>query len=345
VDIVLLNWNGWRDTLRCLRSLQQLDYANHRVVLVDNGSTDDSVARIREASPAVTVIESPENLGFAAGCNVAIRHALARGAEMVWLLNNDSTVSPGTLSLMVDRMRTSQEVGIVGSVVRTAADPEVIEAWGGGWVHPRLGTTTRCTSPDGRPIDYIAGTSMLIRREVFEDVGLLDEDFYFYMEDAEFSPRAVRRGWRIEVAEGADVLHTGGAGINEGQARRSARADRCHVKSSGVFVGKHAGRWVSVAAPVRFAAVLVKRVLRREFGQIRAVSRAFWEGVALGLRRRGYPAPSAVSASSTKTFANSVKVGASRRVASHPRSFRAARSRASAMAGTDVAGNGSVTAP
>jgi len=85
VYIILLNWHGWRDTIACLDSLTQLNTPNAHTLVVDNGSTDDSVARIHEAHPEVPIIETGKNLGFSGGCNVGIRRALDEGADYVWL--------------------------------------------------------------------------------------------------------------------------------------------------------------------------------------------------------------------------------------------------------------------
>src|SRR5438270_651032 len=87
VSTIVLNWNGWRDTSVCISSLLRQTYTNQRVIVVDNGSTDDSVSRLRQEFPQVTLIENGANLGFSAGCNVGIRAALAGGAGFVWLLN------------------------------------------------------------------------------------------------------------------------------------------------------------------------------------------------------------------------------------------------------------------
>ena len=76
VAIILLNWHGWRDTIACLESLASLEYTNYHVLVVDNGSTDDSVARIRAAHPQVPILETGRNLGFSGGCNVGIRRAV-----------------------------------------------------------------------------------------------------------------------------------------------------------------------------------------------------------------------------------------------------------------------------
>jgi GT2 family glycosyltransferase len=283
--IVVLNWNGWRDTIACLGSLSRLDDPDHAVIVVDNGSDDDSVERIRASDPAVTIVETARNLGFAGGCNVGIRHALERGASFVWLLNNDTIVAPDSLGAMRDVMRQRADVGIVGSVVRSLARPEAVEAWGGGRVNRFLGTTRRNLSSRAR-LDYVTGTSVLIRRAVFEDAGLLDEDFFFYLEDVDFSRRAAACGWELAVADAAGVWHRGGATVNSGSATRSERADRLHTRSSGVFVGKHAGRWVFPSAAARLGGIAARRVARRQVRRLPELCREFLRGAALGRRAR-----------------------------------------------------------
>jgi GT2 family glycosyltransferase len=289
VAIIVLNWNGWRDTIACLESLVQLDQSGHRVIVVDNGSDDGSAERIRESSPGITtgaiVLETGTNLGFAGGCNVGIRHALAHGASFVWLLNNDTIAGPDSLGAMVDEMRRRDEVGIVGSIVRPLHRPDAVEAWGGGRINRFLGTTRRNVSPRQR-LDYVAGTSVLIRREVFDDAGLLDEDFFFYLEDVDFCRRAAARGWKLAVADRAEVLHKGGATVNEGRAIRSEHADRLHVRSSGVFVGKHAGSWVVPSAAVRLGGIAARRLGRRQVRRLPELCREFMRGAATGRRAR-----------------------------------------------------------
>jgi GT2 family glycosyltransferase len=282
VDILVLNWNGWRDTLSCLGALDRLQGIPHRATVIDNGSRDDSVERIRAARPAARLVELERNLGFAGGCNAGIRRALDDGAWAVWLLNNDTVVAGDSLRFLVDRMRSSDDIGVVGSVIRSVASPHVLEAWGGGRVNRYLGTTRRITNPERESPTYIAGTSMLIRREVLEQVGFLDEDYFFYLEDADFCLRATAAGWRLAVAESAVVHHRGGASVNDGRPERSERADRHHVRSSGVFVGKHAGPWVLPAAAVRLAGIIMMRLLRGHIRRLPTLIRLFVSGLRVG---------------------------------------------------------------
>src|ERR1700747_2146681 len=113
VEIVVLNWNGWRDTVQCLTSLRRLSYDDFRIIVVDNGSTDDSVQQIRQKFPDVSIIEAGANLGFAGGCNLGIRHAIRDETEYLWLLNNDTTVDSRALGAMVERAEVDPKIGAV----------------------------------------------------------------------------------------------------------------------------------------------------------------------------------------------------------------------------------------
>src|SRR3989337_2540822 len=117
VYIVVVTWNGWPYTVRCLDSLRTLDYPSHHILTVDNGSTDDSVQQIRAAHPDIELTAIGQNLGFAGGANAGIHCALQRGAEYVWVLNNDVEVEPDTLTPLVEVARLRADVGIVGPSV------------------------------------------------------------------------------------------------------------------------------------------------------------------------------------------------------------------------------------
>lgn len=285
VAIVVLNWNGWRDTLACLESLKRSDYPSTHLIVVDNGSEDDSARRIREAHPGVTVLETGSNLGFAGGCNVGIRHALERGCGFVWLLNNDTQVRPKALTAMMETLLAGNHA-VVGSVVRTLSEPVSVEAWGGGWTNRGLGTTRRAVVEPERPLDYIAGTSMLVRREVFEGVGLLDESYFFYLEDVDFCLRARARGWSLGVAPDAVVFHERGASVGMENGSPSERADAYHAHSTGVFLGRHAGGWKVPAATIRLLGFVIKRVLRGQARRVPLLTKELLRGLAIGGQRR-----------------------------------------------------------
>lgn len=208
VYILLLNWNGWQDTLECLRSLEDLDYPNYRVLVVDNGSTDDSVARIREAYPNVVLVETGGNLGFSAGNNVGIRYALERAADYVWLLNNDTKVMDRDV---LKELVTTTGVDAIGTTVTAYCDKEGIW-YSGGKVSLLLGGpvhSNRRTSLDKRVYEtkFISGCNMFIPRKLIDKLGLLDERFFLGQEDAVYSLRALRNGYRLKVLNRISICH------------------------------------------------------------------------------------------------------------------------------------------
>ena len=236
VGIVLLNWNGWRDTVECLASLQKLSYSNFRVIVVDNGSTDDSVQQIRDSFSTITVIEVKQNLGFAGGCNFGIRHALENGAEYVWLLNNDTTVDSCALGAMVKMAESDPKLGAVGSAIYSAAEAGRLVAWGGGHVNFWLGRSRHfLTSVPNNKIDFLTGASLLLRRAALESVGLLDEEFFMYWEDGDYCFRLRQAGWTLAVAGDSLVWHKEQGSVG----KKSARLDGYFTSSAARFFARH----------------------------------------------------------------------------------------------------------
>jgi GT2 family glycosyltransferase len=211
VFCIIVNWNGWADTLRCLESVNTNLYDNVSLLLVDNGSTDDSVSRIRSAFPDLEIIESKVNLGFGSGNNLGIRYALESGANYVWLLNNDTIVQPNTLAELVSHAELHPELGEIGSVLYYAQDPSRIQAWGGGKVNLWTGTSRHYHHPVKiEKLDFLTAASVLIPMEVLRKVGLFDEGYFMYWEDTDLSFRIKAAGWQLGVAPDAKLLHKEG---------------------------------------------------------------------------------------------------------------------------------------
>lgn len=289
VVAVVVNWNGWRDTLSCLESLVKQDYAAQQIVVVDNASTDDSVERIRAAFPEIPVLVAERNRGFAAGSNLGIRYALEHGAAFVWLLNNDTVAPPDTLRKLI-ASAADVKVGAVGTVLRYFADPKQIQAWGGGSTTRSMGFVHHFDAPAemGRN-SYLTFASVLLRREMLESVGLLDEAYFMYFEDSDLCFRARAAGWRLAVAEDTAVLHKEGASNGSSSAAsssaakgKSARLDRIVTASGLRFLDRYGQpRWM--AKPLFVMSRVGKRALRGNFEGVRAVLRG------VGDWRRGEP--------------------------------------------------------
>lgn len=262
VTCVVLNWNSWQDTVACLAGLRDIGYGNATVVVVDNGSTNDSVERIRQAHPAVELICTGRNLGYAGGVNAGIRLALQRGAEFVWLLNNDAKPLPNALSALVGKALEQPDLGAVGSVLMYMSSQTEVQAWGGGRVNCWLGRSSHATSrKEDSWFDYLTGASLLLRCAALAKVGLFDDGFFLYWEDTDLSFRLRRQGWRLGVAAESVVLHKVGA--SSGDRRRVDR----HSTASGIrFLRKHARiPWISV--PLFLASRFANRIVRGHFAR------------------------------------------------------------------------------
>lgn len=217
VFTVVLNYRHVSDTLRCLESVRRSTYRNQSLIVVDNGSTPDTAAQLTDALPATAVLTSTTNLGYAGGNNLGIRRALERGADFVWLLNPDVTVEPETLERLVAVAAERPRAGIIGSrIVYGGSRPATI--WhdggvidwdrGGATSHLNDGRRVREVAP-GQPyaVDYVTGAGMLVRREVFEDVGLLPEHYFLYFEETAFTVCARRHGWDALVEPRSTMAH------------------------------------------------------------------------------------------------------------------------------------------
>lgn len=215
VMIIVLNWNGLADTLACLESLAGLDYPAYGVVVVDNGSTDDSVAAVRASYPQVTVIETRENLGYVGGNNVGLEYAKASGADYALLLNNDTEVAPDFLRLLVEAAEANPATGIVGPTIYYFDRPNVIWSAGGAidWRQGRtrmIGLNETDRGQFGhttRPVDFVTGCALLIKMPLVEQMGLLDPRFFAYYEETEWCVRAARAGFTVLHVPQAKVWH------------------------------------------------------------------------------------------------------------------------------------------
>jgi GT2 family glycosyltransferase len=265
VVCVLLNWNGWRDTVPCIQTLLTQD-APLTIIVVDNASTDDSVQRIHAAFPQIEVLQAGANHGFAAGCNVGIRHALGARADFVWLLNNDTLAPPDTLAKLVSAAQDTH-IGITGTVLRFLHDPASVQAWGGGTVSRRSGFSSHFLQPHAlTPNSFLTFASVLIRREVFESIGLLDENYFMYFEDADFCVRTRDAGWHMKVAADTAVLHKEGGSA----PARSPQQARIVTASGMRFLHKH-GHPAAVAPWLYWLTRIGSRLLRLDFRGVHAV--------------------------------------------------------------------------
>lgn len=344
VHCVILNYRGWADTLECLESVLRSDYPRLHVIVVDNGSPDDSLARIRAwargergseapivnaalarySAPAlpkpvpllelaeaelagaplpmepdeadgpgtspprrgITLVRAERNSGFPGGNNVALRWLLrGKAPGFAWLLNNDTVVAPGALRAMVHASLAARPEAVVGATMLEYAIPEQVQVSAGGSLLPWrvLGREFDAGAARGSVPDrsrelrrgYICGGCMLVPMDAIRAAGVLDERFFIYAEDADWSVRLARAGHALRHAPAAEVWHKGG----NTTGTRSPTKDYHDIRSALLWVRKHHPAYLPVAVGYWAWRAVLPKVVRGQWSRLGAVMRAYRDGL------------------------------------------------------------------
>jgi len=217
VYTVVLNWNNYEDTKKCLESLQQATYPNLRIIVADNGSPDGSGKRLQSEFPQHLYVFNEGNLGFSKGCNRGIRVALDdKECAYVLLLNNDAEVPPGFLEKAIDCAEGDDRIGLVGGKVLQSRESKVI-TYAGGHIERLRGTAVirgfneidRGQYDQAEEVGFVTGALMLIKREVLERAGMLPEEYFFGTEEWDYSLHAQRAGYKLYYVPEFVAYHKG----------------------------------------------------------------------------------------------------------------------------------------
>ena len=208
---VILTFNHYLDTKECLESLIQTDYSNLRIVLVDNGSSDDTVKSVQAEFPQIHVIENTENLGVPAGYNVGFQHALQKGANYILMLNNDTVISPTMVTQLLEVAQSDPKVGIVMPKILYYDRKDQVWSTGGKYraFPPAILLTDKANLDNNQihMIEYAPSCGLLIHRQAFEHVGLFDPGYFFFFDDWDFSERVRAHGLHIWLTPNAEMWH------------------------------------------------------------------------------------------------------------------------------------------
>jgi len=288
VCVIVTVWNQVDDTLACLETIINQDYQPLSILVVNNGSTDNTVKRVSETYPQVEILDLPENLGPTRGYNKGFRRALERDFNFVFLLNNDTLLAPNCITELIKEAEQSENIGLTMPKIYYASEPNRI--WSvGGWENkwnyeverPGEKQIDEGQWEEAVDIDDAPFCAVLLRRTLFEAVGLPDEDFFLYYEDRDFSRRVQEAGFRLRLAPKATMWHK--VSISSGGS--GSPAERYWMARSGVqFYRKNVGmrsRWF-VVVPWRAASAVrtTFRLLRDgRFDSIRAYWLGLWHGI------------------------------------------------------------------
>jgi GT2 family glycosyltransferase len=223
VFVVVLHWKNYRSTSTALKSLGRISYPNYRVLIVDNSSEDGSVERLQAEFPDHTFILNEANLGFSRGCNRGIRRAHAEGADYVVLLNNDMEVEPGFLEPAIRIAEADPAVGLVTGKILFGDRRDTIWSAGGYIDKFRVqGIASAWNQPDDGRWDttietsWASGAMLLIPRRTIESIGLLPEEYFFGVEEWDYSTSVTKAGMKIMYVPDFKGYHYPGGSYKAG---------------------------------------------------------------------------------------------------------------------------------
>ncbi|MFZ4056465.1 MAG: glycosyltransferase family 2 protein [Polynucleobacter sp.] len=294
IYIIVLNWNGWQDTLECLESLLKLEFANYRVIVCDNYSQDDSEERIgqwlkqlpAEQSARFTLLQTGENRGYGPGNNVGIRLALQDPLmEAVWILNNDVVVDSRSLHALYQYHLDNPKRGLIGSKLMFYTSPTQIQAVGGQY-NRFFASSTHLGEFEidhgqydqdeiSTQIDYPVGAALFVTRAYLESVGLLAEEYFLYFEEIDWATRGALAGWQLGYCYQSRVFHKegGSTGANANPVLKSYLSDYYSVINRVRFTRKfyRANLW-SVKLGLLIAGA--NRIRRGQFDRLKIIFKA-----------------------------------------------------------------------
>ena len=295
--LIILNWNNHQLTSECVRSVLALDAVNFEIIVVDNGSSDGSAQILAQEFPQITVLPQETNLGFAAGCNVGVRHALANGAAYVLLLNNDTFVARDFLSEMLAVMETDPRIGAVCPKIYFVNPPDKLwyagadfSLWTGTVRHRGWKELDHGQFDHPKEITRATGCAMLVRCSALADVGLLDEQFWAYAEDLDWSLRFLKRGYRLMYAPKARLWHYDGVTSVKSMGRGSEVTRQFLGTRNMVFIARKHLHWWHVPTHLltfafnHIAFYTALRLWRRDFRALVAVYRGLSQGLRSSLK-------------------------------------------------------------
>lgn len=279
--VVILNWNATEETKRCLLEVRRWgDSAGippRTIWVVDNASHEPGVKSLEREHPDVRFLMSPVNRGFAGGNNLGIVAAMEHGGDAIALLNNDATLDGRSVASMVSTLSSDSRIGVVGPVL---SDGNPLLSLGGRDIAHHMGSHLRARDPPDRllDVDYVPGTAVLIRRRTFEEIGLLDEDYFFSGEMADLCRRARRQGLRCVTDPGARASHD----LRRSSELRETLHAYYALRNRFLYVRKHhpkrRGR-LYLTWSLRAAFAVTAALARSRPGRARAMTLGVFDGL------------------------------------------------------------------
>lgn len=285
ITAVVLNYRTPSTTRTAIASLVASDRPPDQIIVVDNDGDAASHAALLDGLDArIGYLSTATNLGFSGGMNVGIRRALDDGAAAVLIVNSDAGLAPDCLGALEDALRERQDAGIAGPVIRSRLDPGVITSLGlryerrFGRMRDRAGDPAAVARAGGiERVDAVTGCLMLVRRDVFAAIGLLDEDYFFSFEDLDFCLKAAAAGYASVLVRSATVFHEGSRSIGPDSPGRLYFAARNHLRA-GARLAPPSGQLTAAARFISIVALNTAHAIGAPGGTLLQRLAAVWEG-------------------------------------------------------------------
>lgn len=225
INIIVLNWNNAKDTLECLESIYTIDYPKYELIVVDNGSTDNSLSLIKQAFPKATYIENKENLGYVGGNNAGISYSLKTTADYFFILNNDTVIAKDILSAFAEAAIQHPNAGVLGGKIFYYDKPHTIWHAGGYWSEKQMKgfhidentPNSQSGKKDITKVFFVFGAAMLLKKEAIIKAGMLDEKFFLMVEEIDLCHRISKEGFDCLYVPKACVWHKGSNSFGDGK--------------------------------------------------------------------------------------------------------------------------------
>ncbi|MBR9701507.1 glycosyltransferase family 2 protein [Candidatus Pacearchaeota archaeon] len=216
IGILLLNLNGSKDTIECLKSIKEINYKNYEIWVLDNGSGDDSVKKLRELKKKVkfNLLTLKENKGFTGGNNYLFNKIRKEGLDYLLLLNNDTIVEKNFLNPLMEKMGKNDNVGVVAPLVYNyynKARLSFVDSPGKFNLLMGCGRRTRIHKENDFQVDYASGVCWLIKKDLFEKMGGFNDKFFAYGEEIELAFRIKKAGFKTFIIPSSRIWHKGAA--------------------------------------------------------------------------------------------------------------------------------------
>jgi len=294
VAIIIVNWNNYKDTSQCLDSIRSIDYPNYQLIVVDNGSKDKSDDNLYKNYPEIILLKNYENLGFTGGCNKGIKYALENNFRYLMLLNNDTIVTNTFLTSLVEFIESDDKIGAIQPKIMFNHDRNLIWNASGSFNAFLTKTTTLGENEidqgqfdNSRQTDWITGCCFLIRTSVVKKIGLLDQRFFAYYEDTDWSMKIQQLGLKMFYEPMSVIYHkVGMSDKNHGPHNEGNVSPFSHylgVKNHLFLVRRYAkgvnllGSWFYQF--VKLSGYLFYFILRGRFIKLKFVIRGIRDGL------------------------------------------------------------------